>query len=188
MTLRALASSLLLTGAAIAAPFESAPPAAVPAAAKATTSPITFPVHAMEFKVEPTIADVAVTKEGRALHFTLAADVLFAFDKAELRPEADVALRKFRDQLGERAASSRLRVEGHTDGKGTDAYNDRLAMQRAQSVQAWILASGGVAQSNVNVAGFGKQKPVAPNTKPDGTDDPDGRQRNRRVEIVVTPL
>jgi outer membrane protein OmpA-like peptidoglycan-associated protein len=150
--------------------------------------PFGFPVAPINFATQPTIADVSVTKDGRELHFTLAADVLFNFDRAELRPEADVALRKFRDQLGPQAARSRLRIEGHTDGKGSDPYNDRLALQRALSVQAWILASGGISQSSMSVAGFGKRRPVAPNTKADGSDDQDGRQRNRRVEIVVTPL
>jgi outer membrane protein OmpA-like peptidoglycan-associated protein len=166
----------------------SLPPATVPANAHADVDPIVFVVDAMHFATEATIADVSVKKEGRELHFTLAADVLFEFDKAELRPEADTALRKFRAQLGAEAAHARLRIEGHTDGKGADAYNDRLALQRALSVQAWLSTSGDIPQSSLSATGFGKRRPVAPNTKSDGSDDPDGRQRNRRVEIVVQPL
>jgi outer membrane protein OmpA-like peptidoglycan-associated protein len=164
----------------------SLPPQNVPANARADVDPIGFVVDPIRFATEATIADVAVKKEGRELHFTLAADVLFEFDKAELRPEADIALRKFRAQLG--AARARMRIEGHTDGKGSDAYNDRLALQRALSVQAWLLASEDIPQSSLSATGFGKRQPVAPNTKADGSDDPDGRQRNRRVEIVVQPF
>ena len=122
---------------------------------------------------------------GRERRFTLAADVLFAFDRADLRPEADTALRKFLTQLGPQTARASLRIEGHTDGKGADAYNDRLAMERARSVQAWLGDRGSIPIAAMNTAGFGKRRPVAPNTRTDGSDDPDGRQRNRRVEIVV---
>ncbi len=188
--LAALSSCFLIAGVALAqeAAGGSPPPETVPANAKAEVEPFGFVIEPLRFVTEPTIGDVSVKKEGRETRFTLAADVLFNFDKAELRPEADVALGKFVAELGSEAARARLRIEGHTDGKGTDAYNDRLAQQRAQSVQDWLMSSGGLSQAAMSTASFGKRKPVAANTKPDGSDDRDGRQKNRRVEIIVAPL
>lgn len=180
-----LVAAGLGAGASAAGAASLEPPASVPPGARADVAPLVFPVAAITFGVEPTVADVSVVKEGRERRFTLAADVLFDFDKAELRPEADAALRKFLAQLGPNAARARMRIEGHTDGKGADAYNDGLAMRRALSVEAWLAGAAGVPASAMSAAGFGKRRPVAPNVKPDGTDDPDGRQRNRRVEIVV---
>ncbi|MBA3306422.1 MAG: OmpA family protein [Thermoleophilaceae bacterium] len=78
-----------------------------------------------------------------------------------------------------------IRVEGHTDAKGDPAYNQRLSLRRAQSVRRWLLDSGGLEAGRVAVRGFGETRPVAPNTRPDGSDDPGGRRLNRRVVIGV---
>lgn len=114
----------------------------------------------------------------------LPADILFDFDKADLRADAERSLRKAADLLQSYPAAPVL-INGHTDAKGTDAYNDPLSLRRAQAVATWLKANG---ERNATVAGLGERRPVAPNTKPDGSDDPDGRQRNRRVEIVIKPV
>jgi outer membrane protein OmpA-like peptidoglycan-associated protein len=75
-------------------------------------------------------------------------------------------------------------IEGHTDGKGSDSYNQGLSERRAVAVKT-ALVVGGLQEARLNVRGFGKTRPVAPNQTPDGADDPDGRQRNRRVEVVI---
>jgi outer membrane protein OmpA-like peptidoglycan-associated protein len=77
-----------------------------------------------------------------------------------------------------------VRIEGYTDGKGSDSYNQKLSLRRAESVKKW-LETHGLAGIRFSAAGFGAKNPVAPNTKPDGSDDPEGRQKNRRVEIVI---
>lgn len=74
-------------------------------------------------------------------------------------------------------------IDGHTDGKGDEAYNQKLSERRAESVRAWLAAHG--ASLGMATRGWGKKKPIAPNAKPDGKDDPEGRQKNRRVEIAV---
>jgi len=74
-------------------------------------------------------------------------------------------------------------IGGHTDGKGGKEYNQKLSERRANSVKTWLLGHG--ASNEMKTQGFGDTKPVAPNTKPDGSDDPDGRQKNRRVEITI---
>jgi outer membrane protein OmpA-like peptidoglycan-associated protein len=76
-------------------------------------------------------------------------------------------------------------IEGHTDGRGADDYNQKLSEARAASVKQWLVATAQVNGATIATRGWGKAKPVAPNAKPDGADDPDGRAKNRRVEVVV---
>lgn len=73
----------------------------------------------------------------------------------------------------------------HTDGKGSDAYNQKLSERRADSVRQWLGQKEGLAQVKMTTQGFGAARPVAPNTNKDGSDNPEGRQKNRRVEIVL---
>ena len=113
----------------------------------------------------------------------LAADILFDFDKADIRPVAAVALNQAATVLRQRAVGV-ARIEGHTDAKGTPAYNQRLSERRAASVQKWLVEHEGLASVRFALQGLGATRPVAPNIKPDGSDDPEGRQKNRRVEIV----
>jgi outer membrane protein OmpA-like peptidoglycan-associated protein len=111
---------------------------------------------------------------------------LFDFDKAALRQDAAPVLAKLMDEVRARVpAGGRFTVEGHTDWIGSDAYNDRLSNKRAASVKTWLTKAGGVPGAQVVTIGYGERRPVAPNAKPDGSDDPDGRQKNRRVDILV---
>jgi outer membrane protein OmpA-like peptidoglycan-associated protein len=114
----------------------------------------------------------------------LQADVLFDFDKADIRQEAEPTLRKAVDVI-KKYPRSKVLIEGHTDGKGSDEYNQKLSERRANSVKDWFVKNGGVNSKRFETKGWGKTKPVAPNTKPDGSDDPEGRQKNRRVEMTV---
>jgi len=77
-----------------------------------------------------------------------------------------------------------LSCDGRSDATGDDAYNQRLSERRAESVRQWF-ARNGLADLRFSSRGLGETRPVAPNTKPDGADDPEGRQKNRRVEIVI---
>jgi outer membrane protein OmpA-like peptidoglycan-associated protein len=110
--------------------------------------------------------------------------VLFDFDKATIKKEAEPSLRKVATVLGANPGA-KVAIEGHTDAKGADAYNQTLSEQRAASVKQWLVANAQVDGAAIATRGWGKTKPVAHNTKPDGSDDPDGRAKNRRVEIVV---
>ena len=106
--------------------------------------------------------------------------VLFDFDQATLRSEAGSVLDKVAAALT--ALTVPLLVNGHTDAQGSDSYNLDLSRRRAQAV-ADALASRGV-DTDLTVKGFGETRPVAPN-EIDGSDNPSGRQQNRRVEIVI---
>jgi outer membrane protein OmpA-like peptidoglycan-associated protein len=109
-------------------------------------------------------------------------DFLFDFDRADVRPEAGPTLDEVATHLA--AARHGVMIEGHTDGKGTDSYNQTLSERRANSVRA-SLASRGLPVDQLVIRGFGKSHPVAQNERPDGSDDPEGRQKNRRVEVVL---
>ncbi|MEP6720583.1 MAG: OmpA family protein [Variovorax sp.] len=121
--------------------------------------------------------------EQQAIVIDLPADVLFDFDKAELRPDARASLEKAAELLRSYPEAP-VTINGHSDSKGTDAYNEALSKRRAQAVAAQLQGEPARAFA---VHGFGKQRPLASNTRPDGSDDPEGRQRNRRVEIIIQP-
>jgi outer membrane protein OmpA-like peptidoglycan-associated protein len=128
-------------------------------------------------------ANVVVIEETpRATRLTVQNDVLFDFDKAELRPAATEALQRVAEIIRQRDPR-RVRIVGHTDAIGTDAYNKGLSERRARSVQDWLTGQGGLPP--METAGRGESDPVAPNTTPDGRDNPEGRQRNRRVEVLL---
>jgi outer membrane protein OmpA-like peptidoglycan-associated protein len=112
----------------------------------------------------------------------LPGDVLFDFDKSTLRPEAIPVLQKVVVVI-QGYPTYVVTISGHTDSKGGRAYNQALSERRALSVKAWLVANG-VANA-ATTQGFGGDQPVAPNTHPDGSDDPVGRQKNRRVEIKL---
>jgi outer membrane protein OmpA-like peptidoglycan-associated protein len=130
------------------------------------------------------LEDLNAKETQQTVTLQLSADVLFDFGKATLKPAATESLAKLALVL-KGYPKGRITVEGHTDGKGDDAYNQALSERRAKTVADWLTANAGVASSRISARGYGKSRPVAPNTKPDGSDDPVGRARNRRVEIVV---
>jgi outer membrane protein OmpA-like peptidoglycan-associated protein len=161
-------------------------PAPQPIAAPAPPPPPPAPVAVPEVikpappKVAERPVEVITTKCEERLR--VGSDFLFDFDRAELRPEAEPALAELAQHIVE--ARRAVMIEGHTDAKGTDSYNQGLSERRATAVRI-ALAGRGLPYEKLNIRGFGKSRPVAPNAKPDGSDDPDGRQRNRRVEVVI---
>jgi photosystem I P700 chlorophyll a apoprotein A2 len=140
-------------------------------------------IAGLSLGVEGLLRDLGARVTAQEIRIELQADVLFDFDKSNLRAEAEATLRKVADVV--RAHPGRVTVEGYTDSKGADAYNQKLSERRAASVGDWLVRKGGVEAARVTARGLGETRPVAPNTKPDGSDDPQGRQRNRRVEIAI---
>lgn len=108
----------------------------------------------------------------------LPADVLFDFDKAEIRLDAAGALGQLATVL-RGFPDGTARLEGHTDAKGDAAYNQRLSQRRAEAVKAWLVAREGIAAERLTTSGLGEGRPMASN------DDEAGRQRNRRVEVII---
>ena len=110
-------------------------------------------------------------------------NVFFDFDKFDLRPESYRELNRVVMFLNEYPAIE-IEMSAHTDNKGSDDYNITLSHNRAKSVMEYIISKG-IATSRIVSKGYGELKPVATNTNADGTDNPEGRQMNRRVEFMI---
>lgn len=109
--------------------------------------------------------------------------VYFDFDKADLRPESYLALDEVVRMLNY-YPQMRIELGAHTDSKGSDVYNLRLSDARAKSVMDYLVSKG-IAAERLTSHGYGESRPVAPNQNADGTDNPEGRQKNRRTEFKV---
>ena len=130
-------------------------------------------------------ANVVVERETpKGTTLTMQNDVLFDFDKADVLPKAEETLTKAANIIKERGPKGSVRVEGYTDSKGDDNYNMKLSVRRAESIRDWLSRKGGLSAVKFDTKGFGETQPVAPNTNPDGSDNPEGRAKNRRVTIV----
>jgi OmpA-OmpF porin, OOP family len=141
------------------APAPAAKPAPAPAPAAAAPAP------------RPAAPAVAATK------VTYAADAFFDFDKATVKPEARAKL----DDLVGKVKGINLEViiaVGHTDSVGTDGYNQKLSVRRAEAVKAYLVSKG-LEKNRVYTEGKGEKSPVADNKTAEG------RAKNRRVEIEV---
>ncbi len=110
--------------------------------------------------------------------------VNFDFDKSTLRPDA-VSILNEAIEILKRYPELKVEVAGHTDSKGTDAYNQSLSERRATAVYDYLTGNGIDASRLVGPNGYGESRPIAPNTNDDGSDNPDGRARNRRTELNV---
>ena len=118
-------------------------------------------------------------REARGLIVNLS-DVLFDFNQATLKPGAREKLSKLAGILLAYPGAYRMQIEGHTDAVGSDGYNLKLSEDRAEAVRDYLIGAALPADRMVAVLGFGKLRPVATN------DTPEGRQTNRRVEIVIS--
>lgn len=157
------------------------------AEAPKAVSDLKMQVLDLVFKVEDIggkVVDLQMKETDMEIRIELAADVLFDFDKADIRRDAGNALKQVGDIIREKAKGT-VRIEGHTDSKGSDPYNQKLSVGRANSVRDWLVKNEGLKNVRFATSGFGAKKPAVSNTKPDGADDPEGRQKNRRVELVI---
>jgi len=123
------------------------------------------------------LADLQAKQTDRGVVVTLG-DVLFDTGKATLKPGADLAMNRLTTYLSANPQTKVL-IEGHTDSRGSEEYNQELSERRASAVAA-ALESKGIPATQVQIQGRGKAYPVASN------DTPEGRQQNRRVEIVFS--
>jgi outer membrane protein OmpA-like peptidoglycan-associated protein len=121
----------------------------------------------------------AVRREGNLLSVTFKGDVTFDTNSAEVRPGLYNEINRVAGVLTQ-YPDTVIRVEGHTDSKGSDAYNMDLSKRRANNVKN-LLVMRGVAEDRIEVVGYGKTMPVATN------ETEAGRQKNRRVEIRIAP-
>jgi OOP family OmpA-OmpF porin len=107
----------------------------------------------------------------------------FDFDKSNIKPEFQPVLDEAAQILKDNP-NVNVTIEGYTDSKGTEAYNLRLSDRRANAVKQYLV-SRGIAANRMDTVGKGEADPVAPNTLPNGRDNPEGRAMNRRAELKV---
>lgn len=110
-------------------------------------------------------------------------DIFYDYNKATLRQESKLILDSLYYLLLDNPKME-IELGAHTDSKGTDAYNLKLSNARAKSCVDYLISKG-IPQTRVVSKGYGESRPVAPNTLPNGKDNPDGRQLNRRTEFKV---
>lgn len=121
----------------------------------------------------------AVNEHGCAIEISMVLkDVFFDTNKATLKPESKVRLNKVANVLKATPTVKLVEISGHTDNRGSDAYNKKLSQQRAESAVAY-LASQGVEKNRMKAQGYGETQPIASNI------DAAGRSQNRRVELKV---
>lgn len=130
------------------------------------------------------IGPIRIAGGGRDLYDRLARDgraaiqgILFATNSDRIRPESTPALEEIGNML-QAHPILRLSIEGHTDGDGEEAYNQTLSEQRAAAVKTFLVETYGIQPDRLQTAGFGESTPAADNATPEG------RQQNRRVELV----
>jgi outer membrane protein OmpA-like peptidoglycan-associated protein len=127
-------------------------------------------------RLKQEIADMEARETEQGLLLTFGS-VLFAVDRSELKPGAELSMQKLADFL-RKYPGRKIVVEGHTDNTGSEEYNQELSERRARAV-APALRAAGVDPARMNVRGMGEDYPIAPNTTAAG------RQQNRRVEVLV---
>ncbi|OQP52708.1 OmpA family protein [Niastella populi] len=110
-------------------------------------------------------------------------NVYYDFDKATLQKESYASLDKLAGLLNAHPEIS-IELSAHTDNKGTEEYNQRLSDARARNCVEYLISKG-IDKNRLQAKGYGSTQPIAPNTKEDGSDDPEGRQKNRRTEFKV---
>jgi outer membrane protein OmpA-like peptidoglycan-associated protein len=157
--------------------------ATAPALAQDGVLDLTLPVQDLTLESARLDGSLSTAESNKRVEVTLAADVLFRFDSASLSRRAQSRIDEAAEKIAENEPDV-VRVSGYTDSRGSDAYNLGLSRRRAAAVAAALRAELGGEAPTLRTRGRGEADPVAPNTKPDGSDNPRGRARNRRVEVV----
>lgn len=139
--------------------------------AKPLEKPEKFP----KLKMVPPVPSI----EANSLLITLDSGILFDVDKYDLRPEAEEVLKNLAIVLKE-ADIKVFEVDGHTDSDAGDKHNQVLSENRANAVKNFLTSQGITAE--ITIKGYGKTRPIASN------DTPEGKQKNRRVEIIIPTI
>jgi outer membrane protein OmpA-like peptidoglycan-associated protein len=128
-------------------------------------------------ELEDELENAQVERVGEGIQVTFDSGILFDFDSSNLRPEARANLADLASSLRE-YEGTRVLVVGHTDARGTDAYNQSLSERRSTAARTYLMEQG-IAGDRVDAVGLGESEPVATN------ESDEGRQANRRVEVAI---
>lgn len=142
-------------------------------------------ISEVELEILDTMSEYDAVQDESGTTLTLPDNILFDFDSDQLRSEADDAIQKLTQVI--ESTDGDVLIVGHTDNKGETDYNQTLSEARAEAVLN-ALVDEGIDSSRLESEGRGETEPVARNAYSNGDDDPDGRQKNRRVEVTVDGL
>jgi len=137
--------------------------------------------HKMDKQAEAiknTVPDAKVERVGEGIVVEFSSNILFGFDKSLLSFDAKANLDKLVTVLNEYKDTD-IELQGHTDNKGSESYNQNLSEKRAETVSGYLAAKG-INSSRLNIKGFGESAPKYDN------DTETGRTQNRRVEFLIT--
>lgn len=144
----------------------------------------TIPQELLTKPETDTTFEVKIRMEKIVLDKTFVVEnIYYDFDKSNIRDDAAEELDKLVEFLNDNI-QIKIELGSHTDSKGDDAYNLKLSQQRAESAVNYIVSKG-ISVGRITAKGYGEAMPIAPNENPDGSDNPDGRQENRRTEFKV---
>lgn len=143
-----------------------------------TSTQVPSSKRSTRLEVERILTDLNARQTAEGVVVNLPADVLFDSDKATIRADASPTLAKI-NQLLIYYSKSPVAIEGHTDSKGSKAYNKKLSEERATAVRDYLVKQFGVDASRFQIKGYGETRPVAENA------NSNGRQLNRRVEVRI---
>jgi len=129
-------------------------------------------------EIKNTVPDARVERVGEGIVVEFSSNVLFAFDKSNLSSDAKTNLDKLVIVLNNYPDTD-IELQGHTDSKGSEAYNQNLSEQRAGAVSSYLSVKG-IRNSRVTIKGFGETVPKYDN------ETAEGRTQNRRVEFLIT--
>jgi outer membrane protein OmpA-like peptidoglycan-associated protein len=113
-------------------------------------------------------------------------NIYFGYDSADIRREAAIELNKLIVLLNDNT-DLKIEMGSHTDSAASDAYNIQLSQRRAESTVNYLIQKG-IDPNRLVAKGYGESKPIARNTNLDGSDNPEGRQRNRRTEFKILEI
>lgn len=129
-------------------------------------------------EIKKQVPNAKVERVGEGIEIELESKVLFDFDQSGLQTDAKKGLNEFVAIL-KKYPDTNIEIQGHTDSKGTDAYNESLSQRRANAVMVYLIDKG-VASSRLNPKAYGERYPKYTN------DTEEGRAQNRRVEFLIT--
>lgn len=129
-------------------------------------------------EVEMVLKDLEAKILETEIKIDLPSDILFDFDKYNIRPNARGALKKVAIVIKSYPGKTVL-IEGYTDSEGSEEYNMKLSFKRAESIKQWLRDMEKLIDTKFQIKGWGESKPKASN------DTAEGRQKNRRVEITI---
>ena len=108
-------------------------------------------------------------------------NIEFDYNRATLREDSKLELNKLYTFM-KNSANVQVEIIGHTDNNGDEDFNMRLSQKRAEEIKAYLVSKG-IQGTRILTMGYGEYKPIAPNTLPDGSDNPKGRKKNNRIEM-----